>query len=188
MAFDTDRGYKPGGMVVLVPHNDLWAAAFEAESSTILGVLADLPIQLHHIGSTAIPGIVAKPVIDILGVVHSLDDLDARAPALAALGYEALGEFGIPGRRYFRKNAPDGTRTHQLHAFATGSPAIDRHLDFRDYLRAFPREAEGYAALKQRLAVSCGSDMTAYSDGKTEFIRAVEQRAATWRRPDRVTC
>ena len=64
-----------------------------------------------------------------------------------------------------------------------GSPEIDRHLDFRDYLRAFPREAEEYAALKQQLAVSCGSDMTAYSEGKTEFIRGVEQRAATWRRP-----
>jgi GrpB-like predicted nucleotidyltransferase (UPF0157 family) len=177
----------PSGMIVLVPHNEAWAAAFEAESSAILRLMADLPIQLHHIGSTAIPGIVAKPVIDMLGVVRSVGELDARAHDLTTLGYEALGEFGIPGRRYFRKNARDGARSHQLHAFATGSPEIDRHLDFRDYLRAFPREAEGYAALKQRLAVSCGSDMTAYSEGKTELIRGVEQRAATWRRPDRVT-
>jgi GrpB-like predicted nucleotidyltransferase (UPF0157 family) len=141
----------------------------------------DLPIELHHIGSTAIPGIVAKPVIDMLGIVPALDALDERAHRLAALGYEALGEFGIPGRRYFRKNAPDGVRTHQLHAFAPDSPEIERHLDFRNYLRAFPDEAAAYAALKQGLAESCDSDMDAYSNGKTQFIRAIERRAAQWR-------
>jgi GrpB-like predicted nucleotidyltransferase (UPF0157 family) len=143
--------------------------------------LSDLPIELHHIGSTAIPGIAAKPVIDMLGIVPAVEALDAGAHRLAVLGYEALGEFGIPGRRYFRKNGPDGVRTHQLHAFAVGSPDIQRHLDFRDYLRAFATEAAAYAALKQSLAERCGSDMDAYSDGKTEFIQAVERRAAAWR-------
>ena len=137
----------------------------------------DLSIELPHIGSTAIPGIVAKPVIDVLAV----EALDALAHRLGVLGYEALGEFGITGRRYFRKNAPDGIRPHQLHALAVSSPEIQRHLDFRDYLRAFPTEAAGYAGLRQRLADRCGSDMRAYSDGKTEFIRAVERRAAAWR-------
>jgi GrpB-like predicted nucleotidyltransferase (UPF0157 family) len=144
-------------------------------------VLSGLSLELHHIGSTAIPGIVAKPVIDMLGIVPTLEGLDARTHRLTMLGYEALGEFGIPGRRYFRKNAPDGTRTHQLHAFAAGSPEIQRHLDFRDYLRAFPAEAAAYAALKEGLAQRCGGDMGAYTEGKTEFIRAVERRASTWR-------
>jgi GrpB-like predicted nucleotidyltransferase (UPF0157 family) len=99
----------------------------------------------------------------------------------ASLRYEALGEFGIPGRRYLRKDAPGGVRTHQLHALALGSPEIRRHLDLRDYLRAFPTEAAAYAALKQRLAERCGSDMRAYSDGKTEFIGAAERRAVAWR-------
>jgi GrpB-like predicted nucleotidyltransferase (UPF0157 family) len=177
----SDQWYTPGGVIVLAPHNATWAAAFECEASAVLDALSDLPIELHHIGSTAIPGIVAKPVIDMLGIVPAVEALDARAPRLAVLGYEALGEFGIPGRRYFRKNAPDGARTHQLHAFAAGSPEIQRHVDFRDYLRAFPTEAAAYAALKQRLAARCGGDMHAYSDGKTEFIRAVERRAAAWR-------
>ncbi len=136
--------------------------------------------MLHHIGSTAIPGIVAKPVIDLLGVVPSVGVLDRREQQLVALGYEAMGEFGIPGRRYFRKKTPDGDPTHHLHVFATGSPEIDRHLDFRDYLRAFPAEAAAYAALKQDLATRAGS-RDEYSDGKTEFIRAIEQRAAAWR-------
>ena len=167
-------------MIVLAAHSTAWAEAFAREASAISNALSGLSIELHHIGSTAIPGIVAKPVIDMLGIVPAVEELDARAPRLAALGYEVMGEFGIPGRRYFRKNAQDGVRTHQLHAFGVGSPEIQRHLDFRDYLRAFPAEARAYAALKQELAKLCGSD-AAYSDGKTEFIRAVERRAATWR-------
>jgi GrpB-like predicted nucleotidyltransferase (UPF0157 family) len=174
----SDERYKPGQAIVLAPHTAAWSAAFEREASAILAALSDLPIELHHIGSTAIPGIVAKPVIDMLAVVPLVEELDARSPRLAALGYEALGEFGIPGRRYFRKNAPDGARTHQLHAFAVGSSEVQRHLHFRDYLRAFPAEAAAYAALKEDLAARCGGDMDAYSDGKTDFIRAIERRAA----------
>ena len=173
--------YKPGDAIVLAAHSAGWAARFAHEAAAIAAAVDDLPVELHHIGSTAIPRIVAKPVIDMLAVVPTLDALDVRAPRLAALGYEALGEFGIPGRRYLRKNAHDGVRTHQLHAFASGSPEALRHLDFRDYLRAFPEEAVAYAALKQNLAERCGGDMRAYSDGKTAFIRAVERRSAARR-------
>jgi GrpB-like predicted nucleotidyltransferase (UPF0157 family) len=180
-ASSSEPRYRPGGVIVLAPPSATWAPAFEREASAVLEVLWDLPIEMHHIGSTAIPGIAAKPVIDMLGVVPAVEALDMHAHRLAALGYEALGELGIPGRRYFRKDASDGARTHQLHAFAAGSPEIQRHLDFRDYLRAFPAEAAAYAALKKGLAERCGSDMDAYSDGKTEFIRGVERRAAIWR-------
>lgn len=168
-------------MIVLAPHDTAWAAAFEREAAAILDALSDLPIELHHIGSTAVPGIVAKPVIDMLGIVPALEPLDVRADRLAALGYEVLGEFGIPGRRYFRKDAPDGARTHQLHTFAEGSGEIQRHLDFRDYLRAFPEQAAAYATLKRDLAERCGNDMRAYVDGKSDFVREIERRAAAWR-------
>ena len=171
--------HRPGGAIVLAPYDASWPMAFERESSTIQRALSDTAITLHHIGSTSIPGITAKPVIDILGVVPAIGDIDAREHQLAAIGYEALGEFGIQGRRYFRKTALDGARTHHLHVFAAGSAAIDRHLDFRDYLRAFPAEASAYAELKQKLAAQfTGED---YSDGKSEFIRAMEQRAVAWR-------
>ena len=164
---------------MLAPYNARWPAAFQQESAAIRNALSGTPITLHHIGSTSIPGIVAKPVIDMLGVVPTIDDIDAHERQLAAIGYEGLGEFGISGRRYFRKTAPDGARTHHLHVFADGSAAIDRHLDFRDYLRAFPAEAAAYADLKQKLAAQfTGED---YSEGKTEFIRSIEQRAAAWR-------
>ncbi len=180
-ASSSEQRYRPGEAIVLAPHSAAWAEAFEREASAVLDALSDVSIEVHHIGSTAIPGIVAKPVIDMLGIVPAVEALDVRARRLAVLGYEALGEFGIPGRRYFRKNAPDRVRTHQLHAFAVGSPEIQRHLDFRDYLRAFPKEAAAYSALKQGLAARCGSDMKAYGDGKTDFVRAVERRAAAWR-------
>jgi GrpB-like predicted nucleotidyltransferase (UPF0157 family) len=174
-------GYAPGGVIVLASHSTAWAEAFEREASSIAAALSDPLIELHHIGSTAIPGLVAKPVIDMLGIVPAVEELDARVNPLAALGYESLGEYGIAGRRYFRKDTPGGVRTHQLHVFAAGSPEIQRHLDFRDYLRAFPEEATAYAALKQALVARCGSDMRAYSEGKTAFIREVERRAAAWR-------
>lgn len=169
-------------MIVLVPHDTAWAAAFAREAAAIAAALADLPVELQHIGSTAIPEIVAKPVLDLLAVVPRVASLDTRTDRLAALGYEALGEFGIPGRRYFRKDSAAGMRTHQLHAFDAGSPEAQRHLDFRDYLRAFPAEAAAYATLKQHLARRHRNDGRAYSDGKTEFVRAVERRAAAWRR------
>jgi GrpB-like predicted nucleotidyltransferase (UPF0157 family) len=180
-ASSSEPRHVPGGAIVLARPTAAWASAFEREASAVMDALSDLRIELHHIGSTSIPGIVAKPVIDMLCVVPAVEELDVRVHRLVALRYEALGEFGIPGRRYFRKDTLDGARTHQLHAFAAGSPDIERHLNFRDYLRAFPAEAAAYATLKQRLAGSCGSDMHAYSDGKTEFIRAVERRAAVWR-------
>jgi GrpB-like predicted nucleotidyltransferase (UPF0157 family)/ADP-ribose pyrophosphatase YjhB (NUDIX family) len=177
----SQRRYALGESIVLAPASEAWPGAFDREVSLIMDALSDVSIELHHIGSTAIPGIVAKPVIDMLGVARSVEELDARAHRLAALGYEALGEFGIVGRRYFRKNAPAGARTHQLHAYAVGSPEIQRHLDFRDYLRAFPTDAAAYATLKQELAERSGGDMRAYSEGKTDFIRGIERRAAEWR-------
>jgi GrpB-like predicted nucleotidyltransferase (UPF0157 family) len=169
-------------VIVLAPHSAAWAAAFAHEAAAVVDALPDVALTLHHIGSTAVPGLAAKPVIDMLGVVAAVEALDAHAGRLVALGYEAMGEYGIPGRRYFRRDAPDGVRTHQLHAFAAGSPEVARHLDFRDYLRAFPAEAAAYEALKRELAARWGGDGAAYTDGKTAFVRAAERRAAAWRR------
>src|SRR3546814_9547675 len=114
---------------------------------------------MHHIGSTSIPGIHAKPIIDMLAVTSDLSLLDGCESRIASLGYEALGEFGIPGRRYFRKDNSTGERTHQIHAFRTGSPQITRHLQFRDYLIAHPAVARDYDVLKRRLAALFPADI-----------------------------
>lgn len=166
--------------IVLVAHDPGWAEEFARESTVVALGFGDLLVELHHIGSTAIPGIEAKPVIDMLAVVTDIGLVDVRSPRLEELGYEAMGEFGIPGRRYFRKNSPSSVRTHQIHSLEVGSPEIERHLAFRDFLRAHPEHAKKYAAVKREMGERYPHDMAAYTDGKSEFIREMEGRAA-WR-------
>lgn len=168
--------------VHVVPHDPNWSAEFMAEAECIRSVLGDVIAAVHHIGSTAIPGIMAKPIIDILLEIHNVQTLDVRSSALSALGYEAKGEFGIPGRRYFRKDSAAGVRTHQIHAFETGSSASERHLAFRDYMTAHHAIAQSYSLLKQRLAASYPDDIEAYMDGKDLFIRQQEAKAIAWKK------
>ncbi len=167
--------------IQIVPHNPAWRRQFEDEAGRIVAALGEMVVRLHHIGSTAIPEIWAKPIIDILLEVENVAQLDERRPSLEALGYESLGEFGIPGRRYFRKNDAAGIRTHQVHAFAAGSPQIERHLAFRDYMREHHAAAQAYSALKQELAQAHPDDLEAYMDGKDGFIKEHEAKALAWR-------
>ena len=165
--------------IEIVGYSIAWPIEFEREASSIRAAIGDVVVEIHHIGSTAIPGCDAKPIIDMLAVVTSLEDLDVATPSLEALGYEALGEFGIPGRRYFRKGSAFEERTHQIHAFAEDSPEIERHLAFRDHLRSHPEAVAQYVELKRRLASAHPDDVEAYTEGKNEFIRGIEARALT---------
>ncbi len=125
----------------------------------------------------AIPTIYVKPVIDLLLVVRDIAALDGKQTLMETLRYEALGEFGIPGRRYFRRDNEDGDRTHQVHAFEDGSPQITRHLAFRDSLINNPDAAQEYSDLKRGLAAKHPEDIEAYMDGKDEFIRKIDSQA-----------
>ena len=166
--------------VLVVPPDPQWSAQFLAEADRIRSALGDACIEVHHIGSTSIPEIYAKPIIDILLEVVTVADLDKRASALTAIGYEAKGEFGIPGRRYFPKNSVTGTRTHQIHAFASRSDGLNRHLAFRDYMIAHPPIARAYSELKRELASRFLDDIEAYMDGKDPFIKEHENMALKW--------
>lgn len=167
--------------VEVVPHDPQWRDAFAAEAAHLAAALGVDVAAIHHIGSTAIPGIHAKPVIDLLVEVDDIEAIDARSGAMEALGYQVMGEFGIPGRRYFRKDDRHGTRTHQVHAFQAGSPQAERHLAFRDYMIAHPAEAQRYSELKRKLAEEYPYDMDGYIDGKDGFIKEMDRRAAQWR-------
>lgn len=169
-------------MIQVVEYQPVWAAAFEAEAERVMEAVGKAVLRVHHIGSTSIPQMKAKPVIDILLEAASLDALDRKAPMLVALGYEAMGEYGIPGRRYFRLDGADGTRTHQVHAFDARSVNVLRHVAFRDYMRAHPVLAMEYGALKQRLAERFPHDTAAYVGGKDSFIKEHERRALLWAR------
>lgn len=168
--------------VEVTAHDPRWQAAFKAEAESVLKALGDENVvAVHHIGSTAIPNIYAKPVIDLLVEVRSHEKLDERSGEMAAIGYEVMGEYGIAGRRYFRKSNELGVRTHHVHAFESGSPEIKRHLAFRDYMIAHPHDAQRYSELKRQLARAYPEDIDSYMDGKDSFIKEIDCRAAKWR-------
>lgn len=167
--------------VCVVPHDRRWRDAFEAEARLVAAALGDGVVAIHHVGSTAIPDIHAKPIIDLLVEVRDLADADARRPEMESLGYQVMGEYGIPGRRYFRKDNEEGIRTHHVHAFQAGSGEVVRHLAFRDYLISHPDDARRYGELKRRLAEEHPRSADAYMDGKDPFIREIDRRAALWR-------
>jgi GrpB-like predicted nucleotidyltransferase (UPF0157 family) len=169
----------------VVPHDPYWKTAFETEAQSISASLVEVSITLHHIGSTAIAGILAKPIIDLLGVVPNLDIMDAQSSAIETLGYEVMGAYGIEGRRYFRKVDSSGRRTHHLHVFANGSAHIERHLAFRDYLRSHSDVAVDYSNLKESLTSGDAPSWESYMDGKDPFITVVEKDAVSWYRQNR---
>jgi GrpB-like predicted nucleotidyltransferase (UPF0157 family) len=175
------EGNAPMNEVRVVPPDSSWPTQFRAAADEIGAIFLGEDVEIHHIGSTAIRGIYAKPIIDILLLTENLSVVDRKTPVLQTHGYEALGEFGIVGRRYFRKHSANGVRTHHVHSFVHGSMEAKRHLAFRDYMNAHPTLASEYSVLKQRLAREYPSDMDAYMDGKDSFIKLHEAHAMSSR-------
>ncbi len=166
--------------VRVVPYQAGWPAMFREEAARLEAVFGPELIALHHIGSTSVPGLQAKPIIDMLPEVRDIEDVDGLNEALSRLGYQAWGEYGIAGRRYFSKGG-EIHRTHQMHCFQHDNPGIERHIAFRDYLIAHPDEAEAYGRLKDALAQQFPTDIVGYMDGKDAFIKEMERKALAWR-------
>jgi len=167
--------------VELHPHSPLWAQMASAETARLKTALGEMLITVHHIGSTAIPGIMAKPIVDMMPLVSDLAALDAKEEAVRALGYKWYGEFGLLGRRYCSLTDPSsGRRLFQLHCYRIDDPQIARHLAFRDYLRARPALAREYEAEKIRAAGVVSHDVNAYNDEKNDWIKRVEKDALDW--------
>lgn len=165
--------------VRVVPYDSCWPELFRREAEAVGRILGSNRKEIHHIGSTAVTGLAAKPVIDMMPVVWELEAVEACYAQFEAIGYECMGELGIPGRRYFRKGGDD--RTHQIHIFCADSQKdIDRHLAVRDYLRANDRQAAAYGALKLQLARQFPEDLEGYCEGKDAFVKQLEQRALAW--------
>ena len=161
--------------VVIVPHDPTWPAQFLALQRRIVGALGPLALAIEHVGSTAVPGLAAKPVIDLDVIVRSPADIPAAIDALATLGYTAQGEKGVPGREAFRW--PAGEARHHVYVCPQGTHALEDHLLFRDYLRAHPEVAQEYGRLKQAYAAQHGSNRDAYSVAKAAFIDRVTEIA-----------
>ncbi len=168
--------------VELVAHDPHWAAAATAEGELLGATLGPILLAVHHIGSTAIPNICAKPILDLMPVVTRLDHLEECRRGLEGLGYEWWGEFGLPQRRYCTKDDPDThRRLVQLHCYASGSPEIPRHLGFRDYLQSRPDLAREYEQEKRRCQAQHPADSHAYGACKGAWITRIENQALTWR-------
>ena len=165
--------------VILAAYDPEWPrlAARHAERLRALGPTL---VAVHHIGSTSVPGLAAKPIIDLMPLVTSLADLDRDRGRVEALGYQWHGELGIAGRRYCTLSDADGRRLVQLHFFAADSPQVRRHIAFRDYLRAHPEAAAAYAAEKRRARDLNPDDTHAYTDEKDAWIRRTEATALAW--------
>jgi GrpB-like predicted nucleotidyltransferase (UPF0157 family) len=165
-----------GRPVRIDDYDPRWAAMFEEARAEIVGRCGALVVGVEHIGSTSVPGLAAKPIIDIMAAVESLDDAQALVEPLAALGFEYVPKTDFPGRRFFRRGLR-GAGTHHLHVVERGSWEWRRHLLFRDHLRAHPERAAEYERLKRGLAAAHGPDRGAYTDAKTPFIESVVKRA-----------
>jgi GrpB-like predicted nucleotidyltransferase (UPF0157 family) len=170
--------------IKVLPHDPNWSKLFKAEANKLAAVLGQEVIAIHHIGSTAIPNISAKPIVDILVEVYDIEQIDEFNEEMMKLGYQPKGEFGIPGRRFFIKG-DDSTRTHHVHTFQTGHPRIERYLNFRDYMMAHPEEAQAYSRLKEKLAQRFPEDIKGYMAGKDRFIKETDRKARAWREGSR---
>lgn len=151
------------------PH---WPAMFEAERVRIQDKLGDLVREIHHVGSTAVPGMKAKPEIDILIVVKRIGDIDPINAGMAELGYDVRGECGIEGRYYYSKNIQTA-RTHKAHVCEGSHSNVSRQIAFRDFMRDHPKDADEYAELKTRLAKSNTKGIAEYLDSKRSYIERI---------------
>ncbi|QHJ69381.1 GrpB family protein [Planococcus halotolerans] len=161
--------------VTVTDYQPEWKRKFQQAAKEIKQIFREECIEIHHIGSTSIEGMAAKPVIDIMPVVREIESVDRVIREMEKLGYESKGENGLPGRRYFQRGGDE--RTHHIHIYAEGNPEVDRHLAFRNYLRQNPQEEEEYGMLKKKLAHDFPYDIDQYIAGKEELVARIEKNA-----------
>lgn len=156
-------------IVEILPYDETWPEQFASEAAKIKNILGENCITVHHIGSTSVPGLAAKPVIDMIPVVKNIANVNIRG--LEAIGYKNKGELGVPFRIYMSKGAPQ--HTHHLHIWEQNNPEIEKHLLFRDYLRANSIARQQYAELKTNLAKQYRNEHHKYTTLKDEFIKDI---------------
>ena len=156
-------------------YDERWPEAFEAVRAHLWPAVEPVAVRVEHVGSTAVPGLAAKPVIDVDVVVPDEEAVPRAVAALETLGHEHRGDLGIPGRQAF--SSVPGLPEHHLYVVVLDSPAHRDHVDLRDYLRTHPEQAQRYALEKRRLAHLLATDREAYVDGKAWLVRELLLRA-----------
>lgn len=161
--------------VTVIAYDEGWPAEFENAAAELHGMLESDCLDVQHIGSTAVPGLAAKPVIDLLVIVSDIEALDRFEEDFRHLGYQSKGENGLPGRRYYERGGNE--RTHHIHCYGQGNPEVFRHLAFRDFLKANPQVAAAYGELKIKLAQQYPLDIEQYINGKQAMVQEIEKKA-----------
>ena len=174
---DSRKKGKMTGNVTIADYDPQWPILYEAEKAQILAATREAIVAIEHVGSTAVPGLGAKPVIDIMAAVHSLSDAERCIEPLQRIGYQYKPklEADIPERRYFSKGPAEAHR--HLHVVELGSDFWQRLLLFRDALRADAAVARQYEQLKRELAARFGQNRPAYTEAKTPYIESVVAKA-----------
>jgi GrpB-like predicted nucleotidyltransferase (UPF0157 family) len=165
--------------ITLVEYNSDWPKAFEKECSLLIQATDGSVAKIEHIGSTSVPGLLSKPIIDIMVGLADFSMADTYVPKIVNLGYTYFPEYEdvMPNRRFFKKLF-DGTATHHIHMTEIDSEFWQRHLLFRDYLRRNSETANKYALLKKELAKQGWADSNDFAKAKTKFIKKIEEQAA----------
>ena len=163
---------------MVTPYNRDWPLMYEEEANKLCKIFRSEIIEIYHIGSTSVDGLIAKPVIDIMPVVRDINRISDFNTAMIDIGYEPKGENGIPGRRYFQKGGDE--RTHHIHFYEIGDSEIERHLAFRNYLRSHSYAVKKYGNLKKELSQRFPNDIEAYIRGKDQLASDIERKAMTW--------
>jgi len=161
-----------------MPYDERWPQRFQREADALREALGDLVADVHHIGSTSVPGLDAKPIIDVQISVASFDPLDAFRVPLESLGFCFRADNPDLNKRYFRE--PPGTRRTHIHVFRAGSWSEQIALLFRDYMRAHDENARRYAELKYRLTAQSRDDRRGYTASKSPFIWETMAKAHRW--------
>jgi GrpB-like predicted nucleotidyltransferase (UPF0157 family) len=173
--------------VEVFDHDPQWPKMFDREKTLILNALGNKVISIEHIGSTSVPGLGAKPIIDIMVSVRVLSDAKRCIRPLESIGYEYVPEYedSIPERRYFRKGPNKPNKHYHLHMVEYDGELWKRYLLFRDYLRTHPQTASEYFKLKKRLAVKYRLNREGYTDAKASFVASVISKANSEKRQAR---
>jgi GrpB-like predicted nucleotidyltransferase (UPF0157 family) len=162
--------------LIITDYNPQWPQLFGELRSKLSNLLGETAAAIEHVGSTAVPGLAAKPVIDLDVLLASSADLAAAIERLATVGYEHQGDLGIAGREAFR--SPPGLFAHHLYVCRPDCEEFRRHILLRDYLRSHPDEVAAYSQLKWSLLAKVGNDRAAYIRGKDDFMQKLIRRAA----------
>lgn len=164
--------------IEVLDYDPNWTIKFNVEKALLNQAIGSVALKIEHIGSTSVTGLAAKPIIDILIEVSSLESLDDSSEKLEAIGYQIKGENGIEGRCYFQKGGDE--RTHHVHAFLSGDINLIRHRAFKEYLIAHPDISKAYGDIKKQAAASCNNDSLLYMALKNEFIQEHQRLAVDW--------